>query len=147
VPVLIALLFVLVIAAFFVSRRAGLAMLAGVAVVVAAMLAWTWYGESGPVTQRDAIAVAEVEILDTRTRGNTVDYLVRNHNERWTLTAIHSEKIARMEDGTIIDRREFVHRVEVPPEQARWQTLRFFGLEIGVEYEWHITGTEGSRSP
>lgn len=145
-PALIALLFFLVIAAFFVSRRAGLAMLGGAAVAGAATFAWTWYAESGPQNQRDAIPLEQVHILETRRRGNTTDYLIRNDNDRWTLVGLRSEKIARLEDGTIIDRREFVHRVEVPPGQARWQTIRFFGLEIGVEYEWRLTGTEGSRS-
>jgi membrane protein implicated in regulation of membrane protease activity len=142
---LIALLFALVIAVFFVSRRAGMVMLAGVSVAVTLMLAWAWYSGDGPETQRDAIPVEQVEIVDTRMRGNTEDYLVQNHDERWTLTAIHSDKTARLEDGTVVDRKKFVHRVNVPPQQARWETLRFFGLEIGLEYDWRITGTEGSR--
>jgi len=145
VPVLIALLFALVIAVFFVSRRAGMVMLAGVSVAIALMLAWAWYSSEGPQTRRDAIPVEQVEIVDTRMRGNTEDYLVHNHNEQWTLVAIHSEKTARLEDGTVVDREEFVHRVNVPPQQARWETLRFFGLEIGLDYEWRITGTEGAR--
>lgn len=144
-PVLIALLFALVIAAFFVSRRAGQVMLAGASVAVGLMLAWAWYSSQGPERQRDAIPVEQVEIVDTRRRGNTEDYLLRNLSDDWTLVAIHSEKIARLEDGTVLDRQEFVHRVNVPPEQARWVTLRFFGLEIGLEYDWRITGTEGSR--
>ena len=144
-PVLIALLFALVIAVFFVSRRAGMVMLGGVSVAVALMLAWAWYSSEGPEARRDAIPVEQVEIIDTRMRGNTEDYLVHNHNEQWTLVAIHSEKTARLEDGTVVDRKEFVHRVDVPPQQARWETLRFFGLEIGLDYEWRITGTEGAR--
>lgn len=144
-PVLIALLFALVIAVFFVSRRAGMVMLAGVSIAVTLMLAWAWYSGDGPVTQRNAIPVEQVEIIDTRMRGNTEDYLVHNHNEHWTLVAIRSEKTARLEDGTVVDREEFVHRVNVPPQQARWETLRFFGLEIGLEYDWRITGTEASR--
>jgi hypothetical protein len=87
-----------------------------------------------------------VEVIDTRRRGNTIDYLVRNHNEEWTLIAIRSEKVARLEDGTVVDRREFTHRVAIPPGQARWETLRFFGLEIGVDYEWRIIGTEGTKA-
>ncbi len=87
----------------------------------------------------------EVEILDTRMRDNTEDFLVRNNNANWTLIAIYSERVARMDDGTIIDRKEFTHRVNVPPNQARWETLRFFGLQIGVDYDWRIIGTEGSR--
>lgn len=146
-PLLIALLFALVIGAFFVSRRVGVGMLIGVFIAVALMFAWTWHTDGDVRERRDAIYVEQVEITDTRRRGNTVDYLVRNHNERWTLTAIHSEKVARLEDGTVLDRREFVHRVNVPPEQARWETLRFFGLEIGLEYEWRITGTEGVLQP
>jgi hypothetical protein len=145
VPVILAVLLALVVAAFFVSRQAGIRMLTGVAVVVALMLAWAWETERGPETQRNAIAVEEVEILDTRTRDNTTDYLVRNNNPDWTLIGLVSEKVARMEDGTIIDRKEFTHRVNVPPGQARWETLRFFGLQIGVEYDWRIIGTEGSR--
>jgi hypothetical protein len=145
VPVILAVLLALVVAAFFVSRRAGMMMLAGVSVAVALMLGWAWHTERGPETQRNAIAVEQVEILDTRTRDNAEDYLVRNNNPEWTLIGLHSEKVARMEDGTIIDRKEFTHRVNVPPGQARWETLRFFGLEIGVDYEWRITGTEGSR--
>ena len=146
-PVILAVLLALVIAAFFVSRRAGIRMLAGVSVAVALMLAWAWHTERGPETQRNAISVQEVEILETRTRDNAEDYLVRNNNGQLTLIALHSEKVARLEDGTVIDRKEFTHRVNVPPDQARWETLRFFGLEIGVDYEWRITGTEGSRSP
>lgn len=146
-PLLIALLFALVIAAFFVSRRAGVWMLCGVSAAVVLMLAWTWYKDTGPEMQRNAIPVEQVEILDTRTRGNTTDYLIRNHSERWTLIAIRSEKVARLEDGTVVDRKEFTHRLDIPPQQARWQTLRFFGLEIGVDYEWRIIGTEGSRNP
>jgi len=145
VPVILAILLAMVVAAFFVSRRAGIRMLTGVSVAVALMLAWAWETERGPETQRNAIAVEEVEILDTRMRDNTEDYLVRNNNADWTLIAIHSERVARMDDGTIIDRKEFTHRVNVPPGQARWETLRFFGLQIGVEYDWRITGTEGSR--
>jgi hypothetical protein len=147
VPLLIALLFAFVIAAFFVSRRAGVWMLGAVSAAVVLMLAWTWYKDTGPEMQRNAIPVEQVEILDTRTRGNTTDYLIRNHNERWTLIAIRSEKVARLEDGTVVDSKEFTHRLEIPPQQARWQTLRFFGLEIGVDYEWRIIGTEGSRNP
>ncbi|NHA16173.1 hypothetical protein [Thioalkalivibrio sp. XN279] len=146
-PVIIAVLLALVVAAFFVSRRAGIMMLAGVSVAVALMLGWAWHTERGPETQRNAIAVEEVEILDTRTRDNAEDYLVRNNNPEWTLIGLYSERVARMEDGTIIDRKEFTHRVNVPPGQARWETLRFFGLQIGVEYDWRIIGTEGSRSP
>jgi hypothetical protein len=145
VPILIAMLFALVVAAFFVSQRAGIRMLTGVSVAVALMLAWAWETERGPETQRNAIAVEEVEILDTRTRDNAEDYLVRNNNSEWTLIGLVSEKVARMDDGTVIDRKEFTHRVNVPPGQARWETLRFFGLEIGVEYDWRIIGTEGSR--
>ena len=146
-PALIALLFALVLAAFFFSRRAGGVMLAGVSIAVALMLAWSWYSSEGPRSSRTAIPVEQVEIIDTRMRGNTTDHLVHNHNENWTLVAIHSEKIARLEDGTVVDREEFVHRVNVPPGQARWETFRFFGLEIGMDYEWRITGTEASRNP
>jgi hypothetical protein len=147
VPFLIALLFALVIGAFFVSRRVGLGMLLGVSIAVALMFAWTWHTDGAIRERRGVIPVEQVEIVDTRRRGNTTDYLVRNHNERWTLTALHSEKVARLEDGTVLDRREFIHRVEVPPGQARWETLRFFGLEIGLEYEFRITGTEGVLKP
>ena len=145
-PVIIATLLALVVGAFFVSRRAGMGMLGAAAVIVAAMLGWAWYTERGPITQRDAIPVAQVEILQTRERGSSTDYLVRNNNPDWTLIGLHSEKVARMDDGTVIDRQEFTHRVNVPPNQARWETLRFFGLEIGVEYDWRLTGTEGSRA-
>lgn len=144
-PVLIALLFALVIAAFFVSRRAGMIMLAGASVAVAAMFAWTWHTGPGVEIRRGAIPVEQVEIVDTRRRGNTTDYLIRNHNDSWTLTAIVTEKVARREDGEVADRRQFTHRIEVPPQEASWQTLRFFGLEIGMDYELQITGTEGSR--
>lgn len=144
-PLLIALLFALVIAAFFVSRRAGSWMLAGVAASVAAMFAWTWYSGTAPQTQVDAIPLEQVEVLDTRTRYRSTEYLIRNHSESWTLTAIRSEKVARLEDGTVVDRREFVHRLEIPPQQARWEPLRFFGLEIGLEYDWRIIGTEGTK--
>lgn len=144
-PVLIALLFALVIAAFFVSRRAGMIMLAGASVAVAAMFAWTWHTGPGVEIRRNAIPVEQVEIVDTRRRGNTTDYLIRNHNDSWTLTAIVTEKIARREDGEVADRKQFTHRIEVPPQEASWQTLRFFGLEIGMDYELQITGTEGSR--
>lgn len=146
-PVLIAVLFALVIAAFFVSRRAGLLMLAGVSVAVAGMFAWIWHTAEVAETRRDVIPIDEIEVLDSRTRGTTTDYLFRNRNERWTLTAIHSEMVARLDDGTILDRREFTHRVDIPPQQARWQTLRYFGLEIGLEYEWRIIGTEGTLNP
>jgi hypothetical protein len=145
VPVLIALLFALVIAAFFVSRRAGMIMLASASVAVAAMFAWTWHTGPGLETRRNAIPVEQVEVVDTRRRGNTTDYLIRNHSETWTLTAIDTEKVARLEDGTVVDRKQYTHRIEVPPQEASWQTLRFFGLEIGKEYELQITGTEGSR--
>lgn len=145
-PFLIALLFALVLAAFFVSRRAGMLMLAGASVAVAGMFAWTWYTGPGVEIQRNAIPVDQVEIMDTRRRGNTTDYLIHNHSESWTLTALKTEKIARREDGEVADRREFTHRIEVPPEEARWQTLRFFGLEIGLHYELQVTGTEGSRT-
>ena len=146
-PALIALLFALVIAAFFVSRRAGLVMLGGVSVAVALMFAWTWFTAEDIAERRDVIPVEQVEVIDTRRRGNTIDHLVRNHNEEWTLTAIHSEKVARLDDGTVVDRREFTHHVEIPPGQARWETLRFFGLQIGVDYEWNIIGTDGTRTP
>jgi hypothetical protein len=145
VRILIALLFALVLAAFFVSRRAGLAMLAGASVAAAAMFAWTWHVDPGPETRRDAIPLEQVEIVDTRTRGRTTDYLIQNHSDSWTLTALYTEKTARREDGTVADRKEFTHRIEVPPQEARWETLRFFGLEIGLEYELRLTGTEGSR--
>lgn len=146
-PALIALLFALVIGAFFVSRRAGVVMLGLAAVAVAAMLAWAWQTGSGPDTRRDAIPVQQVEVLDTRRRGNTTDYLIRNNSPDWTLVGLRTEKVARLEDGTVLDRKEFTHRVEVPPGQARWQTLRFFGLEIGLDYEWAVIGTEAARSP
>lgn len=145
VPFLIALLFALVIGAFFVSRRVGVAMLAGASVAAAAMFAWTWHTGPGVETRRNAIPVEQIEILDRRRRGNTTDYLIRNHDETWTLTAIKVEKIARREDGTVADRREFTQRIEVSPGEASWQTLRFFGLEIGLDYEMRVTGTEGSR--
>lgn len=144
-PVLVALLSALVLAAFFVSRRAGMIMLAAATVAVAAMFAWTWHSGPGVEIRRNVIPVEQVEILDTRMRGNTTDYLIRNHSDSWTLTAIDTEQIARREDGTVADRKSFTHRIDVPPEEARWQTLRFFGLEIGMEYELQITGTEGSR--
>lgn len=144
-PVLIALLFALVIGAFFVSRRAGMLMLAAASVAVAGMFAWTWHTGPGVEIRADAIPVEQVEIVDMRRRGNTTDYLIRNHNESWTLTAINTEKIARNEDGTVADRRRFTHRIEVPPQETSWQTLRFFGLEIGKDYELQVTGTEGSR--
>lgn len=144
-PVLVALLFALVLAAFFVSRRAGMIMLAAAMVAVAAMFAWTWHTGPGLEIRRNAVPVEQVEILDTRMRGNTTDYLIRNHSESWTLTAIDTEQVALLEDGTVADRKSFTHRIEVPPEEARWQTLRFFGLEIGMDYELRITGTEGSR--
>ena len=143
-PFLIALLFALVIGAFFVSRRAGMLMLAAAAIAVAGMFAWTWH-TGGLEIRANVIPVEQVEILDTRRRGNTTDYLIRNHSESWTLTAIDTEKVARREDGSIADRRRFTHRIEVPPQEAHWQTLRFFGLEIGLEYELQVTGTEGSR--
>ena len=144
-PVLIALLFAIVIGAFFVSRRAGMLMLAGASVAVAGMFAWTWHTGPGAEIRADAIPVEQVEIVDMRRRGNTTDYLIRNHSESWTLTAIHTEMTARNEDGTVADRRRFTHRIEVPPQEASWQTLRFFGLEIGKNYELQVTGTEGSR--
>jgi hypothetical protein len=145
VPVLIALLFALVIGAFFVSRRAGMLMLAGASVAVAGMFAWTWHTGPGVELRADVIPVEQVEIVDMRRRGNTTDYLIRNHNESWTLTAIHTEMTAHNEDGTVADRRRFTHRIEVPPQETSWQTLRFFGLEIGKDYELQVTGTEGSR--
>jgi hypothetical protein len=146
VPVILATLLALVVGAFFVSRRAGMGMLGAAAAIVATMLAWAWYTERGPITQRDAIPIEQVEILETRERGSSTDYLVRNSSSDWTLIALHSEKVARMDDGTVIDRQEFTHRVNVPPGQARWETLRFFGLQIGTEYDWRLTGTEGSRA-
>jgi hypothetical protein len=147
VPVLIALLFALVVGAFFVSRRVGVAMLAGATVAIGLMFAWTWYSGPGLEIRRDAIPVEQVEILETRRRGNTTDYLIKNHNDRWTLTALYTERTARLEDGSVRDQRTFTHRVEVPPGEASWQTLRFFGLEIGLVYELNITGTEGSSRP
>jgi hypothetical protein len=143
--IVIALLFALVIAAFFVSRRAGMAMLAGASVAAAAMFAWTWYADPGPETRRNAIPLEQVEIVDVRTRGRTTDYLIQNHSDSWTLTALYTEKTALREDGSVADRKEFTHRIEVPPREARWETLRFFGLEIGLEYDLRLTGTEGSR--
>lgn len=145
-PFLIAVLTALVLGAFFVSRRAGMIMLAGAVVAVAGMFAWTWHTGPGMELRRDAVPIEEVEILDTRMRGNTADYLIRNHSESWTLTAIDTERVARREDGTVADRKTFTHRISVPPQEARWQTLRFFGLEIGLEYELRVIGTEGSRS-
>lgn len=145
-PVLIALLAALVIGAFFVSGRAGLAMLAAATAAVAAMFAWTWYTGPGVELSQDAIPVAQVEILDTRKRGNTTDYLIRNNNDRWTLTRIDTERYARDETGAVVDRKTFSHIIEVPPGETNWQTLRFFGLEIGLDYELRITGTEGSRN-
>jgi hypothetical protein len=147
VPLFIALLFALVIAAFFVSQRAGWWMLGGVSVAVAAMFAWTWYTRADPESRIGAIPVEQVEIVETRTRYNLTEYLIRNNNDDWTLTAIRSEKVARLEDGTIVDRKEFTHYLEIPPHEARWQALRFFGLEIGLDYEWRIIATEGSRTP
>lgn len=144
-PLLIVLLFALVVAAFFVSRRAGGWMLAGVSAAVAAMFAWTWHTGTAPETRVDAIPLEQVEVLETRTRYSSTEYLIRNHSETWTLTAIRSEKIARLQDGTVVDRREFVHRLDIPPQQARWEPLRFFGLEIGLQYDWQIIGTEGTR--
>jgi hypothetical protein len=145
VPFLIALLFGVVLAAFLVSRRAGLVMLAGASVAVAGMFAWTWHTGPGVEIRQGAISIEQVEIVDTRRRGNTTDYLIRNHNDSWTLTAIEVERFALGDDGAIVDRRASSHRIEVPPGEANWQTLRFFGLEIGLEYEMRITGTEGSR--
>lgn len=146
-PALIALLFALVLGAFFVSRRVGVVMLAAASVAVAGMFAWTWYAGGRPEIRRDAIPVAQVEIVDTRLRGNTSDYLIRNHDERWTLTALFTERVARQDDGTVLDRKSFRHLVEVPPGEERWETLRFFGLEIGKDYELEITGTEGAYYP
>lgn len=146
-PVLIALLFALVIGAFFVSRRAGMVMLGAASVAVAAMFAWTLYQGPGVEIRSNAIPVDQVEIIDTRRRGNTTDFLIQNNNERWTLTGLYTERVARGEDGTVTDRREFAHRIEVLPGQASWQTLRFFGLEIGKEYDLNIIGTEGSYRP
>ena len=145
VPFLIALLLALVIGAFFVSRRVGVMMLAGASVAVAGMFAWTWHTGPGVEIRRNAIPVEQVEILDMRRRGNTTDYLIRNGNDSWTLTAIETEQVARREDGTVADRREFTQRIEVPPGETSWQTLRFFGLEIGLDYELQVIGTEGSR--
>jgi hypothetical protein len=145
VPALIALLFALVIGAFFVSRRAGMIMLAGASVAVAAMFAWTWHTGPGVELRRDAIPVAEIEILDTRKRGNTTDYLVRNGSDSWTLTGLYTERVARDAAGQVVDRKAFQHIVEVPPGESSWQTLRFFGLEIGREYELEVVGTEGAR--
>lgn len=145
-PALIALLLALVIGAFFVSRRAGMLMLAAASVAVAAMFAWTWHTGPGVELRRDAIPVAEIEILDTRRRGHTTDYLIRNGSESWTLTGLATERVARDEAGQVADRKTFKHIVEVPPGEARWETLRFFGLEIGKEYELEITGTEGART-
>ena len=144
-PALIALLLALVIGAFFVSRRAGMVMLAGASVAVAAMFAWTWHTGPGVELRRDAIPVAEIEILDTRRRGNTTDYLVRNGSQGWTLTALYTERVARDAAGEVVDRRTFKHIVEVPPGESSWQTLRFFGLEIGRQYELEVVGTEGAR--
>jgi hypothetical protein len=147
VPFLIVLLFGIVLAAFLVSRRAGMVMLAGASVAVAAMFAWTWHTGPGVETRPGVIPVEQVEIVDTRRRGNTRDFLIRNHNDTWTLTAIEVEKTARNEDGGIADQRASRHRIEVPPGETKWETLRFFGLEIGLEYDMRIIGTEGSRRP
>lgn len=144
-PALIALLFALVIGAFFVSRRAGVLMLAGASVAVAGMFAWTWHTGPGVELRRDAIPIEQVEILDTRKRGNTTDYLIRNGSESWTLTGLYTERIARDEAGQVLDRKTFSHNLEVPPGESSWQTLRFFGLEIGREYDLAIVGTEGAR--
>lgn len=145
-PALIALLFALVIGAFFVSRRAGMLMLAGASVAVAAMFAWTWHTGPGVELRRDAIPVADIEILDTRRRGNTTDYLVRNGSDSWTLTGLYTERVARDDAGQVVDRKTFNHSVEVPPGESSWQTLRFFGLEIGREYDLKVVGTEGARA-
>lgn len=144
-PALIALLLALVIGAFFVSRRAGMLMLAGASIAVAAMFAWTWHTGPGVELRRDAIPVAEIQILETRKRGNTTDYLVRNGSDSWTLMGLHTERIARDEAGQVVDRKAFQHIVEVPPGESSWQTLRFFGLDIGREYELEVVGTEGAR--
>jgi len=145
VPVLIASLAALVIGAFIVSGRAGLTMLGVAIVAVAAMFAWTWHTGPGVEISEDAIPVSQVEILDMRKRGNTTDYLIRNNSDRWTLTRIDTERYARNEDGAVIDRKTFSHVIEVPPGETQWETLRFFGLEIGLDYELRIVGTEGSR--
>lgn len=145
-PALIALLLALVIGAFFVSRRAGMLMLAAASLAVAAMFAWTWHTGPGVELRRDAIPVTQIEILDTRRRGNTTDYLLRNHSDSWTLTGLYTERVARGADGQVVDRRAFKHIVKVPPGESSWQTLRFFGLEIGQEYELEIVGTEGARA-
>jgi len=120
-------------------------MLGAATVAVAAMFAWTWHTGPGMKLSEDAIPVAQVEILDTRKRGNTTDYLIRNNNDSWTLTRIDTERYARDEDGTVVDRQTFSHVIEVPPGETQWETLRFFGLEIGLDYELRITGTEGAR--
>lgn len=139
--ILLAILIALVILAFMSSRRAGVASLVVLAIVLAAMGAWTAYDEGRKADLENLIPVSDVEIGDTRVRFGTPEYLVRNNNPTYTLAGFTSERVARLEDGTIVDRKTFHHSVDIPPGQARWTPLRFPGLDSSLDYSWEITAT------
>lgn len=139
--ILLAILIALVILAFMSSRRAGLRALVGMGVVLALMGAWTVYDEGRKAELEHVIPASDVEIVETRVRFGMTEYLVRNKHPTRTLTAFSSERIARLEDGTIVDRKSFSHAVDIPPGQARWTPLRFPGLDASLDYSWEITGT------
>jgi len=139
--ILVAILVALVVLAFLSSRRAGTTALGLTCVVLVLLGAWTMYDEGRKEKLEDLIPVTDVEIAETRVRFGTTEYLVRNHHPARTLVRFTSERVARLEDGTIVDRRTFEHTVDVPPGQARWTPLRFPGLDASLEYSWDITHT------
>ncbi len=143
--ILIAILVAVVILAFMSSRRAGVTALGVLALVLAALGAWTVYDERQKAGLEDLIPATDVEITETRTRFGSTEYLVRNHNARWRLAGFSSERVATLPDGTIVDRKRFTHPVDIPPGQARWTPLRFPGLDPTLDYSWDITGTRAAE--
>ncbi|MEJ2514908.1 MAG: hypothetical protein P8080_03260 [Gammaproteobacteria bacterium] len=143
--ILIAILIAAVILAFMSSRRAGMAALGALVLVLVALGAWTVYDERQKAELDDLIPTTDVEITETRTRFGSTEYLVKNHNSRWRLAEFSSERVATLPDGTIVDRKQFTHPVDIPPGQARWTPLRFPGLDPTLDYAWNITGTRATE--
>lgn len=144
--ILVAILVALVILAFLSSRRAGATALGLLCVFLVVLGAWTFYDEGRKEKLEDLIPVTDVEIAETRVRFGTTEYLVRNLHPERTLARFTSERVARLEDGTIVDRRTFEHTVDIPPGQARWTPLRFPGLDPSLDYSWEITHTVAAGS-
>ena len=137
----LAVLIALVILAFMSSRRAGMAALAAFAVLLAALGAWTVYDGHRKADLEAVIPLEDVEIGETRVRFGVTEYLVRNQHPEHTLAGFTTEHVARLPDGTIVDRKRFEHRVDIPPGQARWTPLRFPGLDGSLDYSREVVAT------